>query len=329
MANLIHRPEWHLPDRLITSEKAFQNRRQFLRQLGFTGAGLLTATLVGCNKSETDPRNASIATPDNAPVLPVKGYPAQRNAEFNPGWRRTNEKDASTYNNFYEFSLAKDAYRYVGKFVTSPWPVEITGLVEKPMTLDAQELVEMFNLEERVYRFRCVEAWAMIVPWTGFQFSKLIEKVMPKSEAKFVRFETFNRPDQAPGMTKMPNYPWPYHEGLRLDEARNPLTMLATGIYGKPLPKQHGAPLRLVVPWKYGYKSIKSIVKIEFVDKQPKTFWETLAPDEYPFWSNVNPKVPHPRWSQMTERVIDTGDRVKTQPFNGYASYVAKMYPAL
>ncbi len=332
MGNIIHRPEWHLPERLVTPEAAFHNRRQFLRQLGFTGAGVLAATLVGCNQSESSTRNAassSDALPDAAPVVLVKGFPAQRNPDFNPGWRLTNEKDASTYNNFYEFSLAKDAYRYVGKFVTSPWPVEITGLVEKPMTLDAQELAGVFGLEERIYRFRCVEAWAMIVPWTGFQFSKLIEKVVPKPEAKFVRFETFNRPDQAPGRAKTPNYPWPYHEGLRLDEAMNPLTLLATGIYGKPLPKQHGAPIRLVVPWKYGYKSIKSIVKIEFVEKQPTTFWETLLPDEYPFWSNVNPKVPHPRWSQMTERVIDTGDRVKTQPFNGYASYVAKMYPAL
>lgn len=167
----------------------------------------------------------------------------------------------------------------------------------------------------------------MTVPWTGFQLSKLIEKVGLKPEAKFVRFETFNRPEQAPGMMGMPGYPWPYHEGLRMEEAMNPLTLLATGIYGKPLPKQHGAPIRLVVPWKYGYKSIKSIVKIEFVARQPDTFWETLAPDEYPFESNVNPKVPHPRWSQATERVIDTGDRVKTLPFNGYGSYVAQLYP--
>jgi sulfoxide reductase catalytic subunit YedY len=330
MANFLHRPEWFLPERAITTEAAFHNRRQFLRRLGFTGAGLLAGTLVGCNRSDSPANTATAATAssDNGPILSVKGYPAPRNAEFNPGWRLTSEKDASTYNNFYEFSLAKDAFRYVGKFVTSPWPVEIAGLVEKPVTLDAMELAEMFGLEERVYRFRCVEAWAMIVPWTGFQLSRLIEKVVPKPEAKFIRFETFNRPDQAPGIAKTPQYPWPYQEGLRLDEAMHPLTLLATGIYGKPLPKQHGAPLRLVVPWKYGYKSIKSIVKIEFVREQPRTFWETLAPDEYPFWSNVNPKVPHPRWSQATERLIDTGDRVKTQSFNGYASHVAQMYPA-
>ena len=331
MANFIQHPEWHLPERLVTSETAFHNRRQFLRQLGLTGAGLLVGTLVGCNKTDapSNPTTSSSISPDSSPILQIKGYPAQRSQDFNPGWRLTDEKIASTYNNFYEFSLAKDAYRYVGKFVTAPWPIEIMGLVERPMTLDAMELAEMFGLEERVYRFRCVEAWAMIVPWTGFQLSKLIEKVQPKPEAKFIRFETFNRPDQAPGIVKTQNYPWPYHEGLRLDEAMNPLTMLATGIYGKPLPKQHGAPIRLVTPWKYGYKSIKSIVKIEFVDKQPTTFWETLAPDEYPFLSNVNPKVPHPRWSQSTERLIDTGDRVKTQPLNGYGAQVAMMYPPI
>jgi sulfoxide reductase catalytic subunit YedY len=182
------------------------------------------------------------------------------------------------------------------------------------------------TLEERVYRFRCVEAWSMVVPWTGFPLSKLVEKVSPKSEAKFIKFQTFNRPDQAPGMARLSDYPWPYTEGLRLDEAMNPLTMVVTGIYGKPLPKQHGAPVRIIVPWKYGYKSIKSVVKIEFVTTQPATLWETLAPNEYPFESNVNPAVPHPRWSQAMERVIDTGDFVKTEPYNGYGKYVAQLY---
>ena len=165
----------------------------------------------------------------------------------------------------------------------------------------------------------------MIVPWTGFPLSKLIEKVKPKAEARFLRFVTFLRPEQASGQRDQ-SYPWPYTEGLRLDEAMNPLTLVATGIYGKPLPKQHGAPIRIVVPWKYGYKSIKSIVKIEFVAAQPSTLWESLAPHEYPFESNVNPAVPHPRWSQATERMIDTGIRVRTQPYNGYGNYVAKLY---
>ena len=313
MANLILRRDWHLPDRLVTPEKAFLNRRHFLRQMGLAGGSLIAAS------------NLQIA--EAAETTPASIYPAKRSPDFNPGWTLTNEKVAGTYNNFYEFSLDKAITpQLTAKFVTAPWPIEITGLVEKPMTIDAAELASLFPIEERVYRFRCVEAWAMIVPWTGFPLSKLIEKVSPKSEAKFVRFETFNRPEQAPGMKRLTRYPWPYFEGLRIDEAMNPLTLVTSGIYGKQLPKQHGAPVRLVVPWKYGYKSIKSIVKIEFIARQPTTFWEALAPDEYPFESNVNPKVPHPRWSQAFERMIDTGDRVRTQLYNGYGSQVAKQY---
>jgi len=316
MANIIIRPEWHIPESQVTPEAAFRNRRHFLRQMGFTGAGLLA----GINYS-----SAADAPAD--PSAKAATYPAQRNAEFNPGWPLSNEKITATYNNFYEFSTTKErVFQLVDRFRPSPWPVEIGGLVEKPMKVDATELVSMFGLEERVYRFRCVEAWAMIVPWTGFQLSKLIEKVSPKPEAKFIRFVTAMRPDQMPGILRLQDYPWPYTEGLRIDEAMNPLVMAVTGIYGKALPKQHGAPIRIVVPWKYGYKSIKSIVKIEFVAKQPATLWETLAPNEYPFESNVNPDVPHPRWSQATERMVDTGDRVRTQPFNGYAKYVEKLY---
>jgi sulfoxide reductase catalytic subunit YedY len=313
MANIMMRPGWHIPERLVTPEHVFHNRRQFLKQMGFAGASLLaTPWLHGA---------------DAAAKPASKGYPATRNPKFDPKWKLSDEKVAATYNNFYEFSTVKDrVHRLVDKFVISPWPVNISGLVEKPMTPDVTELVEQFGLEERVYRFRCVEAWAMIVPWTGFPLSKLLEKVAPKSDAKFVKFQTFNRPDQAPGMERLAGYPWPYTEGLRLDEAMHPLTMVVTGIYGKPLPKQHGAPLRIVVPWKYGYKSIKSVVKIELTDKQPKTLWETLAPDEYPFESNVIPTVPHPRWSQATERMIDTDERVRTQPYNGYADEVAKLY---
>jgi methionine sulfoxide reductase catalytic subunit len=318
------RPYGCIPRGSVTPEAAFRSRRRFLRELGFTGAGMLTAGLTGCGESKP----AAVAL-DPAPPPPpggTKGYPAARNPQFNPGWPLTPEATANTYNNFYEFSLSKGVYRFVEKFVTAPWPVQITGLVERPMTLDALELAGMFDLEERVYRFRCVEAWAMILPWTGFQMSRLMEKVGVKPEARFVRFESFHRPAQAPGVGQTPSYPWPYHEGLRLDEAMHPLTLVATGIYGKPLPKQHGAPIRVVVPWKYGYKSIKSIVKIDFVAAQPSTFWETLAPKEYPFESNVDPRVPHPRWSQATERLIDTGDRVKTLPYNGYGNDVAKLY---
>lgn len=309
MANIIIRPEWFIPESRVTPEARFHNRRQFLRRFGLGGAGLLAGMLSA-----------------RAEQAAAKGYPYPRSAEYNPKIDLTDEKIASKYNNFYEFTTNKPAvWRMMDAFKIDPWPVQVDGLVEKPLKLDVKELTEMMPLEERVYRFRCVEAWAMVVPWTGFQFSKLVEKVQPKAEAKFVKFTTFNRPDQAPGMANT-NYPWPYTEGLRLDEAMNPLTLAATGIYGKPMPKQHGAPLRMIVPWKYGYKSIKSIVRIEFTDKQPKTLWETLAPDEYPFESNVNPAVPHPRWSQATERMIDSGDRVRTQPFNGYGKQVASLY---
>jgi sulfoxide reductase catalytic subunit YedY len=312
MANIVRRPGWFIPEKLVTPEAVFNNRRRFLKELGLAGGGFLLGAQV---------RAAEAAK---------KGYPYSRNKDFSgAGLTLSDEKVVNTYNNFYEFSTNKErVHQLMGKFVIDPWTVEIGGLCEKPMKVDVKELIDQMLLEERVYRFRCVEAWSMVVPWTGFPLSKLLEKVQPKAEAKFVRFQTFFKPDQAPGfnnpMTK--SYPWPYTEGLRMDEAMNPLAMLVTGVYGKPLPKQHGAPIRMVVPWKYGYKSIKSIVKIELVDKQPATLWETLAPDEYPFESNVNPNVPHPRWSQATERIIDTGDRAKTKLYNGYGDYVAKLY---
>ncbi len=311
MANIVRRPGWYIPERLVTPESVFNNRRHFLKQLGFLGSGLLM--------SQLQMQAAEAA----------KGYPYARNKDFDPAKvDMTDEKVAGTYNNFYEFSTAKEpVHRLTGKFVIDPWPIDIGGLCEKPMKVDAKELVGTMPIEERVYRFRCVEAWAMTVPWTGFPLSKLLEKIQPKPEAKFVKFTTFQRPEQAPGFAMMPRYPWPYTEGLRIDEAMNPLTMVVTGIYGKPLPKQHGAPIRIIVPWKYGYKSIKSFVKMELVDKQPATLWETLAPDEYPFESNVNPNVPHPRWSQAYERIIPTGDRVRTKIYNGYGDYVAKLYP--
>ena len=328
MANIIKRPAWHIPERLITPEAAFLKRRHFLKQMGFTGAGLLATPLVGCMEAQQPPAPPTPKAPNPA-SKGGKLYPAARNPEFNPGWKLSDEEVAATYNNFYEFSTTKErVHQLTGKFITSPWSVQIDGLVEKPLTLDIEELIALMGLEERVYRFRCVEAWSMVVPWTGFQFSKLVEKVVPKAEAKFVRFETAAKPDQMPAYARLKaqGYPMPYNEGLRLDEAMNPLTLVATGIFGKPLPKQHGAPVRMIVPWKYGYKSIKSISRIEFVAKQPATLWNTLGPDEYPFESNVNPAVPHPRWSQATERVIDTGDRIRTQPFNGYGSSVAKLY---
>lgn len=319
MANVIIPPEWRIADKFVTPEKAYLNRRHFLKDVGL-GAGALTL-LGGSSRvlsaAEADP---------GATTLKKELYPAKRNAEFDPKWTLSDEKTVLRYINFYEFTTNKTGVvRLVDRFTTTPWPIEISGLVENPLNLDAGDLVSMFPLEERVYRFRCVEAWAMIVPWTGFQLSKLVEKVKPKSEAKFIKFTTFNRPHQAPGQLD-DRYPWPYTEGLTMEEAMNPLAIVGTGLYGKPLTKQNGAPVRIVVPWKYGYKSIKSILKIEFVAQQPKTLWEAMAPNEYPFESNVNPNVPHPRWSQATERMIDTGDRVRTQLYNGYGKYVGSLY---
>ena len=313
MPNVIVRPGWFLPEKLATPEAVYRNRRKFLKELGFSGAGVLLAS-------------ANVHAADGTGKA---GYPYPRNPQFNgEGLRITDEEYATGYNNFYEFTTSKTRVkRLTDRFVISPWELEIGGLVEKPLKTNVDELIASMPLEERVYRFRCVEAWSMIVPWTGVPLSKLIEKVQPRSDAKFVKFTTFFRPEQAPGFAEQPSYPWPYTEGLRMDEAMHPLTLVTTGMYGKPLPKQNGAPLRIVVPWKYGYKSIKSIVKIELVADQPKTLWESLAPDEYPFESNVNPKVDHPRWSQKTERIIDTGNRVNTQLYNGYGNYVAKLYP--
>jgi sulfoxide reductase catalytic subunit YedY len=333
MPNMIIRPGWHIPEKLATPESVYNNRRHFLKQMGFSGAGLMAGLFAGCSEqlavSEEAKKTAAPNTSaTNAVASNAKGYPYPRNPEFNPAnLRVSNEEPAISYNNFYEFSTTKTRVRRLtGKFVISPWAVEIGGLVDTPMKLSVEEIGALFPLEERVYRFRCVEAWSMVVPWTGFPLSKLLQKAGAKPEAKFVKFTSFMRPDQAPGFTELANYPWPYTEGLRMDEAMNPLTLVVTGMYGKPLPKQNGAPIRMVIPWKYGYKGAKSIVKIELVNYQPKTLWETLAPDEYPFESNVNPKVPHPRWSQATERLVDTGNRANTQLYNGYGDYVAKLY---
>jgi sulfoxide reductase catalytic subunit YedY len=243
----------------------------------------------------------------------------------------TREEDAGAYINFYEFAnsgrnfkgrvkdLAKD-------YPFRPWEVEIGGLVEKPRTMTIDEIEKVAPLEERLYRHRCVETWAMAVPWIGYSFSKLLAAVEPKPEAKFVRFVSWHDPE-LPGVKGSPHYPWPYFEGLRMDEAMNEITLLCTGIYGKPLAPQHGAPVRIVTPWKYGYKSIKSIAKIELVAEQPPTLWNTVTPHEYDFTSNVDPEVPHPRWSQAFEWMIpDQSVRRPTLKYNGYGEFVAKMY---
>ncbi|MCB1582860.1 MAG: protein-methionine-sulfoxide reductase catalytic subunit MsrP [Xanthomonadales bacterium] len=246
----------------------------------------------------------------------------------------TSEKDATTYNNFYEFGLSKsEPAEESGSLITDPWSIDISGLCEKQGKIDLDKLVMRFPLEERIYRMRCVEAWSMVIPWMGFRLADLIKYCQPLSNAKYVYFETLYDPKQMPNQNGR-SIPWPYREGLRMDEAMNELTLMVIGMYGKKIPNQNGAPLRLIVPWKYGFKGIKSIVKIKFVDKQPLNSWQAIAPDEYGFYANVNPEVDHPRWSQATERRITGGfslfnSRIKTQLFNGYSEYVADLYKGM
>ena len=307
MANVILKPEWQIPENEITPVDDYFSRREFVKTMGL-GMGL-----AGVGSIEA--------------AAQAKLFPAKRNPKYNPKIALTNKQWATGYNNFYEFTTSKEYVRFlVGKFKINPWQVEISGLCNKPFKIDAREIMQKIGLEERVYRFRCVEAWSMIVPWTGYQLSKLLKMADPKNDAKYVKFYTAMKPKEMPGLARLPSYPWPYTEGLRIDEAMHELAFMATGVYGEPIPKQNGAPLRLVVPWKYGFKSIKSIVKIEFTNKQPKTLWNSLAPKEYPFESNVNPAVPHPRWSQASERMIGPNPiRVKTVKYNGY-SQVASLY---
>ncbi|HVG97116.1 MAG TPA: protein-methionine-sulfoxide reductase catalytic subunit MsrP, partial [Chloroflexota bacterium] len=235
----------------------------------------------------------------------------------------------TNYNNYYEFTTDKEDVARVAKgFKAEPWSLAVGGLVNKPQTFSVGDLVGMFPPEERVYRLRCVEGWSMVIPWQGFPLRKLLEAVEPTAGAQYVRFETVRRPEEMPGQ-KSPFYTWPYVEGLRLDEAMNDLALLVTGLYGKALPSQNGAPIRLAVPWKYGFKSIKSIVKIDLVERQPTSLWMAAAPDEYGFYANVNPDVPHPRWSQSTERRIGEVRRRRTLPFNGYAEQVAALYQGM
>ncbi|MEK6566858.1 MAG: protein-methionine-sulfoxide reductase catalytic subunit MsrP [Bacteroidota bacterium] len=238
-------------------------------------------------------------------------------------------KDITTYNNFYEFGTDKsDPAENSEKFKPKPWSVAVEGHVRKPALYNLEDILKQQKIEERVYRMRCVEGWSMVIPWMGFQLSEFIKRLEPTSKAKFVAFETLFRPEEMVGQRR-PYLTWPYVEGLRMDEAMNPLTLLATGLYGKPLPNQNGAPLRLVTPWKYGFKGIKSIVKIRFVENEPPTTWNIAAPDEYGFYSNVNPDVDHPRWSQGTERRIGEFRRRKTLMFNGYADLVSSMYAGM
>jgi len=312
-------PRWDMPEHQITPESLYWNRRQILRALGFTGLGM-AGVLAGCRSSQEVEQQIQ----QRAQTLPK--LPASRNDDVTLDRPLTEEKVASHYNNFYEFSSGKDDVWELATFQTEPWKVEITGLVHRPQTLDIDDIRRLMPLEERPYRFRCVEAWAMAVPWIGFPMRALLERVEPMAKARFVRLTTFNFQDGKKSLFR--DYPWPYNEGLSMAEAMHELTLLAVGIYGHTLPPQHGAPLRLVIPWKYGYKSAKSIVRIELTETQPATFWNTLVPHEYDFPANVNPSVPHPRWSQATERMIGSAERRPTLLYNGYGAYVAQLYKA-
>ena len=312
--------EWEIEENQVTSESDYINRRKFIKDLGLASAGtLLFSSSNACAQNKGVEKQLE---PYRAQKLD-----AENNPNFTVNRQMTDEVVAATYNNYYEFTTSKSGvWKEVKEFKTRPWEIEISGLVEKPMTLDIDDLIKQMPLEERIYRFRCVEAWAMVVPWIGFPMKALLDKVQPTADAKYVRMLTFLDSEVAPQQRNL-RYPWPYYEGLTLAEAMNDLTILTVGIYGHILPPQHGAPIRLIVPWKYGFKSIKSIVSIELTDKKPRTFWNTLAPREYDFEANVNPNVPHPRWSQANERMIGTGERLPTMIYNGYGSSVAHLYP--
>jgi sulfoxide reductase catalytic subunit YedY len=315
---------WNRPEREVTPESAVLSRRRLLKLLGLGGLALAGggAGLWWWWHGTED----AVLSAGRVPGPGQDLYPAATNPRFAEADRPlTAEIEAARYCNFYEFTSTKHVWHFIRPYRPLPWTLEVTGLVARPRTFDVDDLVRAFPLEERIYRHRCVEAWAMVVPWTGFPLATLLRQVEPLASARFVRFVTFHRPDQA-GNQSDSSMPWPYTEGLTLAEATNELAFMATGMYGHPLLKQHGAPVRLVVPWKYGFKSAKSLVRIELTAEQPATFWNTLGPHEYDFQANVNPAIPHPRWSQRTERMLGTGERRPTLSFNGYGEWVGGLY---
>ncbi len=317
-----------------TPREVFFSRRKFMASMGL---GIAAVSSQACTSS---PFSISVFSsgpeigPEEMLQPPISRpgtFPAKRNAAYelpsSIGHELTPREVAGSHNNFYEFLPGRGGpvWKHAGDFVVDPWKIEIKGECNNRMTLDLDDLFK-FEHEERLYHFRCVERWAMNVPWSGFPLSKLIEKADPKPSAKYLRFTTAYVPKSMPGARQSPYYPWPYVEALRLDEAMNELAMVVTGAYGEPLLKQHGAPARIIVPWKYGYKNPKSIVKIEFVKRQPKIFWQ-IQPHEYGFLSNVNPFIPHPRWSQAQSRWLGSDEPFSTPIFNGYERYVADLYP--
>lgn len=319
-------------------EAVWLDRRKLVQAMGYGGllAGLPgSGSVFAQDEAEIEARGFSTTkypaserwVPEWEPAGGRGLYPAARNDAFRGGRAICPEDSAAKHNNFYEFlpGRAGPVYKHTDKFEARPWQIEIAGEVEEPRKVDVDEIARIAPLEERIYRFRCVERWSMVVPWTGLPMAAFVRWCKPKPTARFLAFTSFLKPKQAPGQ-KRKNYPWPYYEALRMDEAVHPLTLMVTGIFGHGLPAQHGAPIRVIAPWKYGYKSPKSIVKVEFTASQPHTFWEDLQPKEYPFLSNVDPEVPHPRWSQAVEHDVFTGDRFPTKLFNGYDE-VAALYP--
>ena len=300
---------WELGENQATPEAAYLQRRSLVKAMGLGAASLAV------------PAIASAQDKDPSAAL----YPAKRNDKYGVPTPMTAEKLATTYNNFYEFGTDKSIWRDAQKLEVRPWTIKVSGMVEKPFEIGIDDLLAKVQLEERVYRHRCVEAWSMIVPWSGFPMRSLVELCKPTSGAKFVVMKTLSKP-AVMREQRDPLYPWPYTEGLAMDEAMNDLTFIATGLYGKPIHKQNGAPLRLVAPWKYGFKNVKSIVSVEFSDKRPVSFWEKLQASEYGFWANVNPQVPHPRWSQATEKPLGSDARIPTLLYNGYAEFVSGLY---
>lgn len=320
----------------ITPEHVFLNRRRFMAAAGATAGAL---ALAGCSTTplsgratdlvESDSPAVVVRRPQNLPPALAHTEPTASVNQDELGDPLNKFEEITNYNNFYEFSTNKESVaREAAGFNSHPWQVEITGLVNNPMVLDIDDIYKRYPQEERIYRLRCVEAWSMVIPWVGFPISAILKDAEPKSEARYVRFVTVYRPEEMRGQ-RSGILDWPYQEGLRMDEAMHPLAILATGMYGKPLTNQQGAPIRLVVPWKYGFKSIKSIVKIDLVETAPMSLWMAAAPNEYGFYANVNPEVDHPRWSQATERRIGEFGRRKTLPFNGYAEQVAYLYDGM
>ena len=297
----------------ITPKQAYLSRRDFIKAAGVVAGSI---ALAACAPKAAE-STAAPAVDTSPPKTDELGNPVN------------SFEDITNYNNYYEFSTNKEAVAPLSKdFTTAPWTVEVGGLVNKPQTFGVEDLLSLFPQEERIYRLRCVEAWSMVIPWNGFPLASLLKMVEPTSAAKYVRFETIFRPEEMKGQGS-PFYPWPYQEGLRIDEAMNDLAILATGMYGETMLPQNGAPIRLVVPWKYGFKSIKSIVKIELTDARPNTLWNTVATNEYGFYANVNPAVDHPRWSQASERRIGELSRRASLPFNGYGEQVASLYDGM